>query len=185
MQGPRSIVRELTHTERATLQRRQYALQCGLLAFQGQERDQVRGALHAMLGGFRSLRERDDNAETSVEVLLAVLRDFPAWAVEEACLRIAQQRTEIDPPLDPRWPPNDGQVHALVAAVVAPYRQNLTTASALLAAPVEQPAPPPVPPQHDWHIWFWRMNNNRGDGQHAARVAEELAARKARRERAA
>jgi hypothetical protein len=182
--GAREINRALSDAERATLQRRASDLASGLTPMQPHEKDDARAAMHAMLGGFRSRRETGADAQAAVEVLLAILQGFPGWAIEQACLRIAKRQVDIDPPLDPRWAPNDGQVHEIVEAIVKPYRKSLDAAQALLAAPVAKPEPPAIPRQlqHDWHVFAWRRHESMGDGKHAERVAADLAARRVRRE---
>ena len=188
--GKRAIVRAFTDAERDCVQRRHAELTRGLEPFLPQQRDRIRAPLHAMLGGFRSLRESGEDAETAVEVLLAVLRDFPAWAIEEACIRIARRDIDIDPPLDRRWAPSDSQIYAAVSAIVQPFRKALATAQALLDAPVALP-PAPRPSRAEIESKLGRAVNDRtvapatpvpaeiGDGKHAQRVMEDLRRRKA------
>lgn len=187
--GKRAIVRAFTDAELAAVQRRHTELSRGLEPFLPQQRDRIRAPLHAMLGGFRSLRESGQDAETAVEVLLAVLRDFPAWAIEEACIRIARHDIDIDPPLDRRWAPSDSQIYAVVTAIVQPFRKALATAQALLDAPVALP-PAPRPSRAEIEAKLGRGVNDRaasaaavpteiGDGKHAQRVMEDLKRRKA------
>lgn len=153
-------------------------LDCGLTPFQRHESDSVRAALHAMLGGFRSLRAKDDNAEASVEVLLCVLRDFPAWAIDEACMKIARRQAG----LDPRWAPNDSEIHAVVSDVVSIFHRTRDRVKALLIAPIEEAPAPPRRPQQDSHVWRWRHHQRRIDGQYAKRVMADLERRKLARE---
>lgn len=135
--GLRPIRRALTDRERSIAQVRSRALTSGLRPLVPCEHNIVRSALHGMFGGFRSMRQTDDNAEMAVEVLLHVLREFPAWAIEEASIRIATNQTD----LSDVWPPNDAQIYAVVSGIVAPYRKALVTVNGILAAPIE---PPPV-----------------------------------------
>lgn len=189
--GKRAIVRAFTDAERGCVQRRHAELTHGLEPFLPQQRDRIRAPVHAMLGGFRSLRESGEDAETAVEVLLAVLRDFPAWAIEEACIRIARRDIDIDPPLDRRWAPSDSQIYAVVSAIVQPFRKALATAQALLDAPVALP-PAPRPSRAEIETTLGRAVSDRsavvtappvpaeiGDGKHAQRVMEDLRRRKA------
>lgn len=172
--------------EKAIIQKRNTDLEGGLIPFMPEQRDEVRSALHAMLGGFRSLRETGDDAETAVEVLLAVLREFPAWAIDETCLRIAQCDIAIDPPLDRRWAPSDAQIHACVTAIIRPYRDTLRAARALLAAQVATPEPQ-RPSRAEIEAKLGRSIGEAqsvNDGKHAQRVAADLAARKALHESA-
>lgn len=176
--GKRAISREMTAPERKALQGRFTELTVGLTPFEREQRDQVRAPLHAMLGGFRSLRESGEDAETAVEVLLAVLRDFPIWAIEEACIRIARCDIAIDPPLDKRWAPSDAQIYAAVAAIVKPYRKALDAVTDLLEAPVAQ-AVQLRPTRAELEAKLGRpIGAPAGDGKHAERVAEDLQRRK-------
>lgn len=184
--GSRAIIRALSASEEAALENRAAELRAGLVAMQREQRDDARAALHGMLGGFRSLRQAGEDAETAVEVLLAVLREFPAWAIEDACLRIAQRRADCDPPLDPRWAPSDGQIYEIVDRIVKHYRTTLTATQALLAAPVEVPQEP-RPSRAEIEAKLGRKIGDPPaapeiDGKHAMRVAAELAERKARRD---
>src|SRR5262249_35684538 len=68
---------------------------------------------------------------------MAVLREFPAWAITQACRKIVCGETI----LDRRFAPNDTEVFDVVADVVRRYRENLGQAKALLDAPVDEPLP--------------------------------------------
>src|SRR4051794_36508931 len=59
--GPREIVRALTNTERRMVEVRAEALRIGTGGYLDHERDAVTADLAAMLGGFRSMRQQDDN----------------------------------------------------------------------------------------------------------------------------
>ncbi len=130
-----------------------------------------------------------DDIDVMVHVLLVVLRDFPAWAIKEACRRIVMNEAG----LDGEWPPNDIQVHAVVANVVKPYREALNKVTALLEAPIEPPEPPrlsraeieaklgrpllSMPPEAK----AIADPPEPYDGKHMQRVEAELVARRARR----
>ncbi len=133
--GSRSLKRELLPAERGLVEGRRTELAEGLGPFSLEEIPRVEIALNAMFSGYRSMRQVDGAGEATVEVTRAVLREFPAWAIEKACVRIA--RNEVG--LDPKWPPNDAQIHEVVAGIVKPYQAALNTAQELLAAPLEQP----------------------------------------------
>jgi hypothetical protein len=66
-----------------------------------------------------------------------VLREFPAWAIAQACRKIVCGETK----LDRRFPPNDSEIFDVVAGVVRLYGENLRQAKALLDAPVDEPPP--------------------------------------------
>ena len=172
--GPRELRRELRPDEREVLIARAAALEVALRPFDpDNERAVVTSSISAMLGGFRSMRQQGEDAASVVAVTRAVLRDFPAWAISQACMKIARHETKIDP----RFAPNDSEIIDVVRSIVASYQENLEQARALLAAPVEvqvrreRPTnnPPTVPA---------------GDGKHGQRVAVDLAERKSKRENA-
>jgi hypothetical protein len=173
-EGPLELRRALTAEERVAAERRAAELAEALRPHGDADRARVESALAAMLGGFRSMRQTGEDAETVVTVLRAVLREFPAWAVERACLRIARREAG----LDARWAPNDAQVAEICRGVVAEYREALENAEGLLLAVVAKGYLPPKgggtevakpPPLHR-------------DTGYAARVADDLARRKAARE---
>lgn len=127
---PQELRRPLSTRERQMLEARGLALTQALAPFTDDQRSQVEAAVAGMLSGFRSMR----NASTdTVEVTLAVLRDFPAWAISRACLMIA--RNEVG--LDKRFAPNDAEIHAVVQRVVKRYEEASDKIGLLLVAPVE------------------------------------------------
>lgn len=188
--GLRPLRRALTERERSAVGYRAETLRGGLHRFVAKDTNVVRAVLHGMLGGFRSLRQQDDNAEMSVNVLLCVLREFPAWAIEEACIRIATGQTD----LNERWPPSDAQIHDLVASIAAPYQKLLEQADALLSAPVDAPMEPVRPSKDEVEAKLGRPITPPiaktvpdepqvpVDGNHMARVLADIAARKGRAE---
>jgi hypothetical protein len=189
----REIVRTLNAGERAILQRRAYALECGLMPYAGGDRDGIKASLLAMFSGFRSLRQEGEDIIATAEITCIVLRDFPAWAIEQACLRIARHESgieEIDS--SPKWAPSDVLVYDAVKAVVVPYRKALDSAQSLLSAPVEQPEDA-RPTRAEVEAKLGRPITDRKvveaveppqkyDGKHAQRIAADLAARKVRNE---
>lgn len=129
------------------------------------------------------MRQEGEAAESIVMVTASVLREFPVWAIEKGCMRIAQSHAG----LDPRYPPNDTQVYMAVQSIVQEFRDTLKTVEALLQAPVEKPLPLPrpktrqefqAPPVGEEPNAPLRMPP---DGKHASRIAADLAERKARR----
>jgi hypothetical protein len=167
----REIVRALTEEERGKLTARAAELRAGLTPFSEADTNKVDAAIGAMFSGFRAMRQEGENVEAQVDITRFVLREFPRWAIEEGCLKIAQGKAG----LDRRYAPNDTQIHEVIAWIVRPYAEKARVVHALLAAPVERrierpsplPAKPPEPP---------------GDGNHAARVLADIAARKVGRE---
>lgn len=141
--GDRAIIRALRPDERLKLQGRARALEIALLPFADDEIDTVEAEIAAMFSGFRAMRQQGDDVSAVVEVTRRVLREFPCWAISRACLLIAQNQATIDgKKLDRRYTPNDTEIYAVVAGVVKLRKDALKGATALLAAPVEVPAPP-------------------------------------------
>ena len=173
--GPVELWREMRPDERGPLEARAAALDLALRPFREDQVTDVEASIGAMLAGFRSMRQQGEAVEDVVVITRAVLREFPAWAIAQGCLKIARHETRSDP----RFAPNDAEIVEVVRNVVKPYREALDAATALLGAVVqsgetargstvrERPQPSPLLV---------------GDGKHAHRVAAELAARKARRD---
>jgi hypothetical protein len=185
-QGERAIVRSLTSHERAVLTARAVELEASLAPYHDTQVTAVEAELAGMFSGFRALRQQDEDAWAAVEITAKVLREFPLWAIAKACLLIAQGKAG----LDPRWAPNDAQVHGVVAEQVAYFRARHASARALLAAPIEQPEPArlsreeieaklgrPLPPRV--HLSTAMRSDPGSDGKHMQRVLADLAARKA------
>jgi hypothetical protein len=138
---PRPLQRPLTVGERGAVEARAAALEIALMPFTHEQKPMVEANVGAMFNGFRAMRQQGDDIEFSATITLGVLRDFPAWAIERGCLKIA--RHEVG--LDARYAPNDGQIADVVREVARPYRQAFTQASALLAGSVEAEAAIPQP----------------------------------------
>jgi hypothetical protein len=148
--GPRAIVRALSADERAKIQARITALEEALKPFMGNDDSTVRASISGLFSGYRSMRQQDEEAEAVVNVTMAVLREFPAWAIAQAFRKIVCGETK----LDRRFPPNDTDIFDVVAGVVRPYRENLRQGKALLYAPVDEPPPrnpsPCLAPIRSW-----------------------------------
>lgn len=95
--------------------------------------------MSAMLEGFRSLRDVDDErAAAMLDGLRRVLAPFPLWAIEEGCLAIQSGEARLDgKKLDRRYPPNDSEVYGVIKELIAPYVRALENARALMTATVE------------------------------------------------
>lgn len=176
--GPYELVRALSDNERAKLQVREVDLAHALAPFADDQDKMVRLAISGMFTGFRFMRQQGESVSAAVGITLAVLREFPYWAITGGCMKII--RGEAD--LDRRYAPNDSEIHAVVAGVVAEHRRNLETVRGLLKAEVARRDPPKrsgtatkqYPPSG--HL----ASVPPGDGNHAQRVAADLAARKTR-----
>lgn len=189
--GAREVRRALTSGERRALQARADALGNGLAGYHPSERKQVEAQIGAMLGGFRSMRQQDADARGAMMAAAAALREFPLWAISKACLMIARNEAG----LDRRFAPNDAELSNVVRNIVRGYRKRLATVEVLLAAPVEPskaaPAAKLTPEQIATKLGRpvgtgskveAMPSASRSDGGHAARVAADLAARRARRQ---
>lgn len=204
--GKRSIVREFTDEEADIVARRKDALVRGLRPMgDGEPLSAVSEAewpsdvliasakLSAMLGGFRPFRERGEGLKHLVRILLHVLKEFPAWAIVEACDRITNLKV---PDINLDWPPSDTRIFAIVRDVVAPYREQLVKTMALLEAPIETPRetvsqPDPTPEQQAQMMAHLakqaaedREPSPEAEPGYMARVLADIAARKKERERA-
>ena len=185
-EGPRAIVRQLEPSERALLEMRATALQIALQPF-GEDLA-VEADVAAMFSGFRFMRQRGEDVGTTVHITLAVLREFPAWAIRKACLSIAQDRAN----LNEKFAPNDAEIYGVAEDIVRLYREHHRQANALLSAPVEPPIVPRRPTKDKLEELLGRpigepktgphAHSIPTDGNHAKRIAADLAARKARNE---
>jgi len=134
MEGSIVIRRQMRQDERVAVQTRAAALELCLEPLIEAEVAAVEASIAAMLGGFRQMRQEGENVVRTVEITRAVLREFPAWAITKACLRLARRETN----LDPRYAPNDAQIADEVRSILKPYREAFAQASALLKAAVEE-----------------------------------------------
>jgi hypothetical protein len=158
-------VRALDAEERGRLAALAAALEHCLMPFGDDERRSVRLAITVLFTGYRyMLRHEGISVETSVEVLMALLREFPAWAISQGCGVIARE--------DRTFAPNDGQIYAEVERVVRVHRDRLRSVRALLAAEVADRIPLVQTPR--------KTVDRFGDGKHTQRVLAALEAKKAR-----
>lgn len=164
---PRAIRRALTVDERDKVHGRWIALRAVLIPFSQDQRLDVEAQVAAMVGGFRAMRQEGESAADMVEILVGVLRDCPLWAIAEACLRIARGQAG----LDKRYAPNDAQIYEVVNSITELHRLHFRNAELLLLAEVEDAIP-----MRSAHRSVPRV----GDGQHAQRIAADLAERRAR-----
>lgn len=126
--GRFEIRRALSAEERQSLTERQSELQGALRPYATAEREDVEISIAAMFHGFRSMSRQDGaRVADTIEVTLAVLRDFPAWAIERVCFEIACHSKDD-------WAPNDNKIYAAVEAVLARHRARLRTVDGLLDA---------------------------------------------------
>lgn len=140
------LARGLTAGERSALEARRAALALALEPFDDREeadRPRVEAAIGALLGGFVRHAASDERVAATVEVCRGALRKFPAWAVEEACLRLADP--EATPDVSMEWAPSDRRVAKEAAEVVKAYRGALNDAAVLLEADAARAKALPAP----------------------------------------
>lgn len=187
--GPWEAARALTPAERNALTDRAGELQDCLAGYRPEEREEVEGEILAMLGGFRSVRERGENVEAMAMVAASVLRGLPLWAIKRGCMLIARREVVTDPPLHPSFAPSDGQICDVVKGVVAYHRKRLEMAERVLTA---RPRPPQAPQmsREEMEAKLGRPIGAReeripadpparNDGKHLERVAADLKRRRA------
>lgn len=134
--GARAIVRVMSAEERAKIEARAIALEDALKPFTKNEEHAIRANINGLFSGYRAMRQMGEDARAVVDVTMAVLSDFPAWAIAIAVRKIVSGETK----LDRRYTPNDTEIFDVVADVVRPYRENLSQAKALLDAPLDEPS---------------------------------------------
>lgn len=183
--APWELWRPLSETERGLVELRVNELRRALTGWLPTERDAVNATLGAMFGGFRSMRQQGDDVRGIALVTASVLRDFPLWAIAKGCRKIASREAG----LNPSFPPNDAEIFGVVTEIVQGYRKTLALADALLAATVRPPRALPKPPPAtgydgppvgaEPYAPREELNRRAPDGDHAARVAADLAARRA------
>lgn len=138
--GPYGLVRELSASERSQIEARRNVLEAGLRPFGASEKPDLEAALGAMFSGFR-MRQQGKAVTATIEITLAVLREFPAWAISEACLQIARGGSD----LDDHWPPTDAEIYGVCEDLVMDWRRAQRTTIELLRAEVASREPLPKP----------------------------------------
>jgi hypothetical protein len=133
--GPVEIRRPMEAVERGAVEARAAALEIALAPFSVEEKPQLEASVGAMFAGFRSMRQQGEDIESTVAITLAVLREFPAWAITKVCLKIARHEAGFDQ----RFAPNDAELASAVSKIIDPYRRNLRQARQLLDAVVDSP----------------------------------------------
>lgn len=132
--GEPELGRALTAVETANLEARKAALEVALEPFDDSEdgdRPRVESVLAAMLAGFLRNRQHSD-----VDILAMIassrmaLHEFPAWAIEQACLRIARGQV----PGIAKWAPTDAEIAIECRSIVAKRRRALAKINKALTA---------------------------------------------------
>lgn len=189
--GERQIARPLRDDERTILIQRRNALELAMAPYvRPEQNDEVAAVISDMFSGYSSMRHSGEDAVGRVMCVMDLLREFPAWAIKQACASIHRNGFErvqwIDRDKTTRiekiWPPTDAEIVECVERTVRLRRQALKSACALLEAQVELPAPPiERPSKAEIEVSLGRSIDPPSkipDTDYAKRVAEDLAARK-------
>jgi hypothetical protein len=134
---PRQLRRPLTVSERSDLEARRDELAPMMVPVQPSQVERVKTALADMFGSIRSMRQTGANAVAILEGAYRALSEFPAGAIEKACVSIQQNGVWRDGKFDREWPPNDAEIVAEVRDKVRLYGDAYRSAVALLEATVE------------------------------------------------
>jgi hypothetical protein len=137
---PRQLRRPLTDVEISALESRRIELVPAVQPYGERDVNRVTLALTDMFGGFPSMRQRDDTAVMArIDGARRVLEEFPAWAIEKACIFIQANGVWRDGAFDRQWPPSDAEIIQEVRQKFRLYSDQHQSAVALLAAVVEEP----------------------------------------------
>jgi hypothetical protein len=148
--GRRQLRRALHSSERAVLERRASDLRIALAPYaRPAQDDRVAAAIAELFGAYRSMRERGDDVVARVDSAMRLLRRFPAWAIETACVTIRRNGYKVAEKGQTRterhWPPSDPEICGIVESVTASRAAALAGAVDLLDAPISRDVPTPPP----------------------------------------
>jgi hypothetical protein len=137
---PRQLRRALTSDEIRAIEARRDELAPFVGPFAGaEETKRVSVALARMFGSFSQMRQTGEEAAAVVMATRELLEEFPAWAIEKACMSIRTNGVWRDGKFDRVWPPSESEIVADVRKEVRLYGDQHRSAVALLGATVEQP----------------------------------------------
>lgn len=106
------------------------------------ENDRVALAVLDMQNGFSSLRGDEEASAARVDSALRLLAEFPAWAIEKACMAIRRdgvyREVRGSMRFDRQWPPTDSELVDAVRRELRLYRDPYDRCVALLTATVEE-----------------------------------------------
>jgi hypothetical protein len=145
--GPRMLRRPLTDQERSWLQARVDSLEPAVAPFaRPADDDRVVEAVLGLLTSYSSLRLTEEESAARGAGALEVLADLPAWAIEDACLRIRRYGYSVEERgrarIERVFAPSDAQIHDFASELVKQRREALTNAKMLLLAEVEEESTP-------------------------------------------
>jgi hypothetical protein len=189
--GVAEMRRPLDTAERTALQRRAIDLQSALAPWPPSSRDELEGEVSLMLN-VPANRGLDETAAMGfVAQYLQLTRARPHWAIVKVCRMVRLGKAG----LPPAYCPTEAEFNLLIDREVAYYERALAKAQRVLDAKV-QPPDPPKPTHAEMEARFRPPAEASPsieaqscppsiatDGNHAARVMADIAARKAEREK--
>jgi hypothetical protein len=183
--GAAELRRPLTVSERTALERRANDLRSALAPWPMVNRDVLEAQVSLMLN-FPANRGLDETAAMCmVAQYLMLSRDRPHWAIVKVCRMVRLGKAA----LPAAYCPTEAQFNLLIEREVADYERQLARTQRILDAKV-LPADPPKPTRAEIEAKAWAAPAEvkapasvaPSDGNHAARVLADIAARKAQRE---
>lgn len=139
----RQLRRPLTERERFDVERRRDEVEPAVRPFNRHEDgDRVALALVEMYGGFPSMRGGEDEAMGRVDAAMNILAEWPAWAIQKACMAIRRNGVwrkdrNGEFKFDRQWPPSEAELVDAVRTEARLYRDTYDRCVALLTATVE------------------------------------------------
>jgi hypothetical protein len=187
--GAAELRRPLTVSERTALERRANDLRSALAPWPMVNRVVLEAEVSLMLN-FPANRGLDETAAMGmVAQYLMLSRDRPHWAIVKVCRMVRLGKAA----LPAAYCPTEAQFNLLIEREVADYERQLARTQRILDAKV-LPADPPKPTLAEIEARLGRPLGEApaevkapasvapSDGNHAARVLADIAARKAQRE---
>jgi hypothetical protein len=188
--GEAELRRSLTLDERTKLERRDSELRSALAPWPPSSREVLETEVSLMLN-FPANRGLDETAAMGfVAHYLQLTRSRPHWAIVKACRMVRLGKAG----LPPAYCPTEPEFNQLIDREVAYYERALAKARKVLDAKV-RPPDPPKPTRAEIEAKLGRpigeakaeakapVRSTVDDGNHAARVMADIAARKAQREK--
>ena len=189
--GVAELRRPLTVDERTKLERRDGELRSALAPWPTSSREVLEAEVSLMLN-FPANRGLDETAAMGfVAQYLQLTRDRPHWAIVKACRMVRLGKAG----LPPAYCPTEAEFNLLIDREVAYYERALAKAQKVLDAKVRPPDPPKPKRRQRLKPSLVRLfgegkaevktpvRSTADDGNHAARVMADIAARKAQREK--
>lgn len=130
----KKLRRPLSEAEHTALEKRRDELAPWVCGYHAEELDDVSLALIDLFSGFQSMTAEVGAAR--VDSVARLLKDFPAWAIENVSTKIRLRGYTRDGKIERHWAPTDPEVVDLLKIEVALYGRSHDNAVALLTAEV-------------------------------------------------